>query len=173
MSHGMRSMTRAVAVTDLLNVGQAPALALGHQYLATAQARALLFANMVGDQQRGALMGSALLRRALRGPGGPGGPGVTGGQDGPGIGGGGGPVLRSGAGPVVPPTPAAMAGPPSGPPSGPPPEEPDGDLEARLAELQGLTSELYDEVPRGFRKVRRDVRDLAQHLALYGRPVVT
>lgn len=171
MSHGTRSTTRAVAATDLLNVGQAPALALGQQYLATAQARALLFANMVGDQQRGFLMGSALLRRTLRGSGDQGGQGDRGGGS-PQTPDNRGPTLRSGAGPVVPPAPAATTGPQLETP-GSPDQEPEGDLEARLAELLGLTGELYEEVPRGFRKVRRDVRDLDRHLALYGRPVVT
>lgn len=168
MSRGFRTMTRAVAVTDLLTVGQAPALALGQQYLAASQAGALLFANMVGDQQRGFLAGSAALRRVLRqsprqpprGPGGPARPAPAPGPDG-----GGGPSLYAAPGPVAPPQPTALAEPVG--------EEPDGDLEARLAELQGLTSELYEEVPRGFRKVRRDVRHLGQNLALYGRPVVT
>jgi len=168
MSRSFRTMTRAVAVTDLLTVGQAPALALGQQYLAASQAGALLFANMVADQQRGFLAGSATLRRVLRQsprqpprePGGSPRPAPAPSPDG-----GGRPSLYAAPGPVAPPQPSALAEPMEG--------EPDGDLEARLAELQGLTSELYEEVPRGFRKVRRDVRHLGHNLALYGRPVVT
>ncbi|MGO1119703.1 RebB family R body protein [Rhodovibrionaceae bacterium A322] len=56
-----RQITDAVAQTNVKVVGEAPAVAMAQNYLAASQANAILYANMVNNQQQLAIAGQASM----------------------------------------------------------------------------------------------------------------
>lgn len=63
---GGARITDAVAQANVKVVGEAPALSLAQSYLAASQANAVLFANMISQQQQLAIGGTTTLLEEIR-----------------------------------------------------------------------------------------------------------